>query len=319
MPELDLWMIYALAFGAVLLGVQGIYWFFSRTQIEAKAINRRLELSERLHSATETLDKLRRERGLGGGTGLAMFAWLEELVLQTGLRVEPMHLLVLTIGSAAALFLVIDYLVGYGVFALALAPILAAATIYLALRIIRARRITRFGEQFPEALDALVRSLLAGHPFRVALGLIAREMPDPVGTEFGIVADEVAFGLDLTVAVDNLVRRVGHEDLPFFAIAVTIQTQTGGNLAEILSGLARLVRNRIRLRLKVRALSSEGRLSAVFLSLAPFILFGLITLISPSYFVSVQNHPIVVPALVGALALLAIGNVIIYRMVHFKV
>jgi tight adherence protein B len=319
MPELELWIIYALAFGAVLLGVQGLYWFFSRTQLENKAINRRLALGAQLQSASAALEKLRRERGLGAGIGLPMLAWLEELVLQTGLRVDPMHLLVLTIGSAAVLFLVIGYLVGYGAWVLAIAPMLAAATVYLALRIIRGRRITRFGEQFPEALDALVRSLLAGHPFRVALGLVAREMPDPVGSEFGILADEVAYGLELSAAVDNLVRRVGHDDLPFFAVAVNIQTQTGGNLAEILSGLARLVRNRIRLRLKVRALSSEGRLSAVFLSLAPFILFGLITLISPNYFVSVQGHPIAMPALFGGLALLAIGNVIIYRMVHFKV
>jgi tight adherence protein B len=319
MPELELWIIYALAFGAALLGVQGLYWFFSRTQLENKAINRRLALNERLQSASEVLDKLRRERGLGAGTGLAMFAWLEELVLQTGLRVEPMNLLMLTIGSAVVLFLLLGYLLGYGVLAVVLATALAAATVYIALRIIRARRITRFGNQFPEALDALVRSLLAGHPFRVALGLVAREMPDPAGTEFGIIADEIAYGLDVATAVDNLVQRVGHEELPFFAVAVNIQTQTGGNLAEILSGLARLVRNRIKLRLKVRALSSEGRLSALFLSLAPFILFGLITLISPQYFVSVQDHPVAMPALFAGLALLAIGNVIIYRMVHFKV
>jgi tight adherence protein B len=319
MPELELWIIYALAFGAVLLGVQGLYWFFSRTQLENKAINRRLAVGKRLQSASAALDELRRERGLGAGTGLPMFAWLEDLVLQTGLRVDATHLLMLTIGSAAALFLAVGYLVGYGVLPLVTAPILAAAMIYLALRIIRGRRIARFGEQFPEALDALVRSLLAGHPFRVALGLIARDMPDPVGTEFGILADEVAYGLDLTAAMDNLVRRVGQEDLRFLAVAVNIQIQTGGNLAEILSGLARLVRNRIKLRLKVRALSSEGRLSAVFLSLAPFILFGLITLISPSYFVSVQGHPIAMPALFAGLTLLAIGNVIIYRMVHFKV
>jgi tight adherence protein B len=153
----------------------------------------------------------------------------------------------------------------------------------------------------------------------VALALVAREMPDPIGSEFGILADEVTFGLELTAAADNLVRRVGHEDLAFFAVAVNIQSQTGGNLAEILSRLSQMVRNRAKLRLKVRALTSEGRLSALVLSLAPFILFGIISLIHPAYFGDIRGHPIVVPALIVGLTLLTIGNVIMYRMVHFKV
>ena len=118
----------------------------------------------------------------------------------------------------------------------------------------------------PDALDVIVRGLRAGHPFRVALGLVAREMPDPVGSEFGIVADEIMFGLGQSAAIDNLFPRVGQEDLSFFSTAVNIQNQTGGNLAEILSRLSTMLRSRSKLRLKIRALSSEGRLSAIFLS-----------------------------------------------------
>jgi tight adherence protein B len=99
---------------------------------------------------------------------------------------------------------------------------------------------------------------------------------------------------------------------------VNVQHQTGGNLAEILTRLSRLMRNRCKLRLKIRALSSEGRLSAIVLSLAPFILFGVIMLISPDYFGSVRDHPVIPLALGVGLTLLAIGNIVMYRMVHFK-
>lgn len=314
----ELWIIYALAFGAVLLGVQGLYWFLSRTRQEKKAINRRLVLGEQLRTRAEVLDTLRRERGLGLASGIQVFAGLEELVMQSGLRIEPLRLLLLVLGLTAILLLVFSYALGFGILALAVTLALTLVGIYLALQIVRRRRIARFGAQFPEALDVVVRGLRAGHPFRVTLASVAHEMPDPIGSEFGIFADEVSFGLELTTAVDNLVRRVGHDDLPFFAVAVSIQGQTGGNLAEILSRLSQMVRSRAKLRLKVRALTSEGRLSALFLSLAPFILFGIISLIYPAYFGDIRSHPVVVPALIVGLTLLTIGNFIMYRMVHFK-
>src|SRR5207302_1725849 len=154
-------------------------------------------------------------------------------------------------------------------------------------------------------------------PFRVALGLVAREMPDPVGTEFGILLDEINFGLDQRIAVDNLYERVGQDDLSFVSIAINIQSQTGGNLGEVLSRLSRLLRNRLKLRLKIRAMTSEGRLSGVFLSATPFVLFLIINLITPSYFGEIRGHPLVVPAAVIGSLLLGMGNLMIYRMVNF--
>ena len=147
---------------------------------------------------------------------------------------------------------------------------------YMLLRMARARRINRFSEQLPEAIDIVVRGLRAGHPFRVALGLVARELTDPIGTEFGILLDEITFGLDQQVAVDHLYGRVGQEDLSFVSTAVNIQSQTGGNLADILHSLSRLLRNRSKMRLKVRALTSEGRMSGLILSALPFLLFGMV-------------------------------------------
>src|SRR5215204_1622803 len=284
MPAVELWIIYALAFGAALLGVQSIYWFLSRTRQEKKAINRRLALGGRLDNPVEVLETLRRERGFGLASGAPMLAGLEQLVLQTGLRVDPVRLLVLVLALAAALFLVFSFVFGVGVVAMALAVVIAVAGAYLALRVVRRKRIARFGEQFPDALDVIVRGLRAGHPFRVALALVAREMPDPIGSEFGIVADEITFGLEQHKSVDNLVARVGMDDLTFFATAVNIQSETGGNLAEVLARLSRLLRNRSKLRLKIRSLSSEGRLSALALSAMPFVLFFMISFLSPDYF-----------------------------------
>lgn len=319
MPTNEPWIIYALAFGAVLLGVQGSFLFLSLRHREQKAINRRLALGQRLGSSTEVLETLRRERGLGLAGGVRALEGLEELVLQTGLRVDPLRLVFATLGLTVLYTIVFSFSFGTSILVVVLALIVAVATVYLVLQVLRRRRIERFGEQFPDALQVIVRGLRAGHPFRVAMSLVAREMPDPIGSEFGILVDEIGFGLDLNTAVDSVVRRVGHDDLAFFAVAVNIQSQTGGNLAEILSRLAGLMRNRAKLRLKVRALTSEGRLSAIFLSFAPFILFSVISLLSPSYFADIRHHPILVPAITVGLMMLGIGNVIMYRMVNFKV
>lgn len=320
MPAAELWIFYALIFGAVLLGAQGAFWFISRVRHEKEAINRRLALSQNVTNPVEVLETLRRERGLGLASGNRMLRGFGTLLPQTGLRIQPLRLLIPLLGLIVILFLAFKYALGLGVIvASVLAITIALAGFYFGLRKIRKKRIARFGEQLPDGLDVIVRGLRAGHPFRVAVGLVAREMPDPIGSEFGILADEILFGLDLATAVDNLADRVGADDLTFFAVAVKIQSQTGGNLAEILSRLAKLVRGRAKLRLKVRALSSEGRLSAVFLSLAPFILFGLISLIHPSYFGDIRDHVVTMPAVILALLLLAIGNFVMYRMVNFKV
>jgi tight adherence protein B len=182
----------------------------------------------------------------------------------------------------------------------------------------RRRRIYNFSEQLPDAVDIITRGVRAGLPFSSSISLVSREMADPAATEFGILADEIAFGLDLRSALDNLYRRVGQEDLLFLTVAVSIQTQTGGNLGEILSRLSKLMRSRFKMRLKINALSAEGRLSAVALTLLPFALFLIINLLSPAYYNAVRGSSILEPAIYVGLSLLFIGNFVMYRMVHFK-
>jgi tight adherence protein B len=195
----------------------------------------------------------------------------------------------------------------------------AAVAIVIYLEAVRRKRIARFAELLPDSIDVIVRGVRVGYPLPVALELVARELPEPIKTEFGMTADEISFGQDIRTALANLYRRVGHEDLLFLVVAINVQTQTGGNLAEVLSRLSRLIRARMKLHLKVRALSAEGRMSAIVLSLMPFILFGGVSLISPSYFGEIRHEPLVYPALVYGAFSLIIGNLVMYRMVNLRV
>ena len=313
----EVWLIYALVFGAVLLGFQAIYWLLFKERREKQTINRRLALTAELANPREVLQILRKERGVDVlAPSLQSF---KELIVQSGVRFTGTKVFLAVAIPAALFFLVLQLATGSSFLAIVIAGPLAAVSIFLFLVRARRRRIAAFSEQFPDALDVIARGIRAGHPFRVAIGLVAREMPDPVGSEFGIVADEITYGLEQSMAVENLGPRVGHHDLSFFSTAVNVQHQTGGNLAEILSRLSRMLRGRLKLRLKIRALSSEGRLSAIVLSLTPFILFALITLIAPDYYFGVKDHPIAQAALILGALMLVIGNVFLYRMVNFKI
>jgi tight adherence protein B len=200
-----------------------------------------------------------------------------------------------------------------------IAAVSAALLPYVALRFMRSRRQSRFGTQFPDALDVIVRSLRAGHPVPVAVAMVAREMPDPVGTEFGIVSDEITYGADLETAMRNLYFRVGQEDLPLFVTAVAIQASTGGKLSEILENLSSVIRQRFKMRRKVRALAAEGRFSAMLLSAVPIVLFLVLRMIAPDFYASVWHVDFTKLALAAAGAWMMVGNYIMYRMVSFKI
>jgi tight adherence protein B len=311
-------IIYITVFGAVLLAVQGAYWLFTEQRRARGAVNRRLLLAKASSSAQEIFETLKRERGLGGLDN-ERFRHLNDLIVQTGLAIDGKLLSAGAFLLSVVLFLLLGFAFGYGLLSLILSAICSSLVLILVLALIRKKRIAKFSEQLPDAIDVIVRGVRSGYPFTVALGLVAKEMNDPIGTEFGMTSDEISFGAEIGSALDHLFQRVGHADLLYLTMALKIQMQTGGSLAEILSRLARLLRERAMLRLKVRAISAEGRLSAVFLTVMPFVLFGVITLLQPEYFFSVSNHPIIMPALIVGLLMLAIGNFIIYRMVNFKV
>ena len=314
----ELSIIYIIIFCAVLLAVQGGYWLFTERRRTQGALNRRLVLAKHNVNSNQVFETLMRERGLIGLDN-RHFAYLNNQIIQTGLRLDEKWLVALAFSLSVMFFLLFGFAIGFGLVAFVLAVILTGLSLFLSLVIIRRRRIAKFSDQLPDAIDVIVRGVKSGYPFTVAIGLVARELSDPIGTEFGMTSDEINFGSNLAAALDNLYRRVGHEDLLYLTMAIKIQSETGGNLAEILARLARLIRERAMLRLKVKSLTAEGRLSAIFLTAFPFVIFAIVNLISPNYYASVRDNPIMIPALIVALIMIALGNGIIYRMVNFKV
>ncbi|MDH3580674.1 MAG: type II secretion system F family protein [Hyphomicrobiales bacterium] len=258
------------------------------------------------------------ERGLDAtGNYLYSLAFYNRLFLQSGMTGNPLvYLASFLIGGALA-GIVVYLILNSTVFSLLTLLLIAVPMPFLVLLRMRARRIGRFATQLPEAIEVVVRSLKAGHPTPVALAMVGREMPDPIGTEFGIVSDEMSYGLEFVIAMRNLLERVGVDDLRLVVVSLSVQQTTGGNLAEILGNLSEVIRSRFRMRRRIRAISAEGRMSALLLSIFPFLTFGALNLVGPGFYGEVWNDPIVVPILVTALLWMALGDYIMYRMVNF--
>jgi tight adherence protein B len=314
----NLWAIYCIVFVAVILTVQALWRIIAGAQGRSAAITRRLALSAEGGTRGKPVDILREERGLAN-LDHPRFARLNEFLAQTGLRISWFALGVWAVSIGAALALALSPFLSRLWPAATVGAVVGPLAVALYLSIARRRRIDRFTAQLPDALNIIVRSLRIGHPLISAIGLASREMRDPIGTELAMTAEEIGFGQDVTTAVVNLHRRAGQDDLLFLVTAVSVQSQTGGNLAEVLARLATLMRQRSTLQLKVRALSAEGRLSAWFLSAMPFILYGAIRLLSKDYFGELAGSPLLVPALVYGGISLVVSNFVIYRMVNFKI
>jgi tight adherence protein B len=312
--------LYIVYIGAALFGImiaEAVYMLYAGKQDRRAAINRRVKLQEKKISQEQVLIQLRKERGLDGRSFLSMDS-LKKLRVQSGVTMPMTRFLAYTSGAALAVVFVAVF---YGLpllFAVALFPALAAIIPVQVLKFRRNRRHKIFGVQLPEALELITRSLKAGHPVPVAIGMVAREMPDPIGTEFGVVADEVTYGSDLVSALHNLYERVGQEDLPLFVTAVSIQSSSGGNLREILDGLSTTIRERGKLKRKVRAISTEGRMSAYILTAVPCLLGAAIMVLMPHFYTSVTDKPMTWYLLGASVAWLMLGNAMMFKMSNFK-
>jgi tight adherence protein B len=315
-----IYLFYLLIGVSAAMFAEGAYLLFHNKASYRKNINRRLKVLDSKPDRESVLVQLRRERGLtSGGDYRLPLINLNQLLLQSGLSIGFWRLILFIVLGATAAFGAtmafdgkLSHAVGAAMFSSLVLPVLV-------LKFMRGRRQKKFGAQFADAIDIIVRSLRAGHPVPVAIGMVARETPDPVGSEFGIVADEVTYGADLETAMRNLFFRVGTDDLPLFVTAVAIQSSTGGNLGEILENLSGVIRQRFKMRRKIRALAAEGRAAALILSSLPIGMFAVINFLVPNFYASVWDQDLTKIALVAAGCWMGIGNFIMYRLVNFRI
>jgi tight adherence protein B len=305
---------------SVVLFAEAVYLLGFSTASYRSNVNRRLKLSKNQPDREAILVQLRRERGLtGDGMFRGGMQWFNRLLLESGMTRGVMTLGLVALMAGGAVFAGVFQLRGSALEAGGGALVAAVLFPFLTLLIARKRRHGKFAEQFPDAMDIIVRSLRAGHPVPVAIALVAQELADPIGTEFGIAADEITYGADVETAMRNLYFRVGQEDLPLFVTAVAIQGSTGGNLSEILSNLSAVIRLRFKMRRKIKALAAEGKFSALFLSGLPVAVFGLINIMTPDFYGAILQYDLTKWGLGLAGSWMLAGNILMYKMCNFRI
>ena len=326
-----IFLLYGAIFLAALLLVEGLYLIYQDARGGSNAINRRLSMLASGKDSQDVFQRLRRKqtsRAAQFGILGSWFVRLDRLIAQSGLTIGTGRLLVYMAGLALSCFLGLMYFANSGTLPhdpaslagwLLLSFIVGILVPIVYVNSLKAARLKKFSEQLPDALDIMVRSLEAGHPISASIGLVSKEMPDPIGTEFGLAVDEMTYGLGMHEALENMGRRLEVQDLQYVVVSIKIQNETGGNLAEVLRNLSSVIRDRFRMFKKIRALSSEGRLSAIVLTFLPFGVGAVIFTGNPGYYLSVVDDPLFWPLMAGALGLMLAGIYVMYRMVNFRV
>ena len=311
-----LFLIYGAIFLATILLIEGIFSLLGDLRHGSRrSINRRLMLLEEGKTTESVLHTLRRDlrKGILAGTELDRMIAQAGWTLSAGRFVVLLAAMTVAIGAGLSVSGLISPILGA-----TLGVVLGSVMPLLYLRMAKSRRPKKFGGQLPDALDIIVRSLRAGHPVAAAMGLVAREMPDPIGSEFGITVDEMTYGLALPEALAKMAERVNQGDLKFVLVAINIQYGSGGNLAEVLSGISAVIRARARMKQKISALSAEGRLSAVILSVLPFLVSAVIFALKGKYYLQYANDPRIYVAVGLGFLLMVIGVIVMHRMVRFR-
>jgi tight adherence protein B len=325
-------IIYVLAFVAVVMLAQLAAGLVFSRRDRNQRVNRRLTMLGQGMTREQVYSSLVRKEG-SPASSLSNARWArlhDDVALycrQGGLSWTPLRLVGTVAAAAAVLWLVALSMAGSGsglslVFngAVSLfgAVSLSAIGVWLWVRRLRNRRLKQIEEQLPLALDIINRAIRAGHPVISAVQLASDELRDPLGSEFGIIVDETTYGMDFREALANFAHRTGSPDAHFFAVSIAIQSETGGNLAEILEGLASVMRGRHTLGKRVRSLASEGRASAMMLSVLPvgMVLFQL--LINPRLYSSKFSDPVFWPIVGATGTVYLIGWLIVHRIINFK-
>jgi tight adherence protein B len=277
-----------LLFIATVLAIEGLYlWWHGKHGAEIKRVKARMHALTTPAGAEGGPSSILKNGALHDASFTARVLMslpraqaLQRLLLQAGLNWTVKRFFGYVAACAGGAFAV-AIVMHQPLFIAVVLAMLCAMLPWWAVRHKRAKRMKKLEQQLPEAADLVARAMLAGHSFPSALGMVGDEMPQPLGGEFKLAFDEINFGASMNDALQNMVARVPLDDLRYFVIAVLIQREAGGNLAEILGNISNIIRERLKLLGKVRVLSAEGRLSAWILCLMPFVLGGVITMINP--------------------------------------
>jgi tight adherence protein B len=315
----------ALCTGALVWGLYGLW----RQHLDP----RQKALAQRLQAATlgipgelaEPTLKLRpkrllsqwdwAERELQTLPGVAVF---DHFLLQTGLALSLAQALSLAAGLVL-LALAVGASLGWPVLLSLVVAMLGPLLLIAFLQQRRTQRMARISQALPDALDLMARSMQAGHAFTSALQVAAKDCPPPLSHELRAVFEEINFGISTTQALQALATRVASEDVRYFVVAVIIQSETGGNLAEILKNTAHLIRERQKIAGIVRVLSAEGRISAVILSLLPFALAAGMSLLNPGFMSRLWTDPMGLKMVYISLTLMAFGILWMWRLIQIRV
>lgn len=315
-------IVYGLIFLAVLLLVEGLYLVVFGKSISLNSrVNRRLDLLEKGGQREKVLEQLRKEASQHlRAKGIPLYSILASKAQKANIAFSPKALI-----AVMGLLSVVAFL-GLKIGTTAATPVQMALSLLIGVGAVffwvskkAKKRMDMIEEQLPDAVELMVRSLRVGHPFASAIQIVAKEVPDPLGSEFGMIADEAAYGREISESLKDLAERVDMQDLRFLAVAVTIQSQSGGNLAEILDGLAKVIRSRFRLFRRVRAITAEAKWSGMFLSAFPIGALIMINIIQPNYYDDVKDTAAFIPACLVVAVFLIINVIFMKIMVNIKV
>ena len=292
-------IIYGLIFIGVLVLVEGIYLVaFGKSISLNSRVNRRLEMLEKGDRREEVLEKLRKEmqQHMNAKT-IPLYSLLSEKAQKAAIAFTPQQLLMIMglLAAIAFMGLTVGTETDFAV-RLLMSVAIGIGAVYFWVSSKANKRLGLIEEQLPDAVELMVRSLRVGHPFTNAITIVSKEIQDPLASEFGVIADEAAYGRDVGEALKDMAERLDMQDLRFLAVAVSIQQQSGGNLAEILAGLAQVIRARFRLFRRVKAITAEAKWSGKFLSGFPIVALIVINVSDPHYYDDVLDHPYFIPA-----------------------
>jgi tight adherence protein B len=319
-------LIAILTFLVVVVGFLGI-WVFATAGGDQEQIRKRMSS---VHKAERRGDvglglKLVRDEMMSGVPWLhqMMMKWswstkLQDFVMQAGMTLKPAKLLMICAIVGLGSYFGAGYFLPHFYFTLPIGIIAALLPIaFVAFK--RKLRLRKFEEHFPEALDLLGRAVRAGHAFTTGLEMISKECAEPLAGEFRTAFEEQNFGLPLRDALLNLTERVPLIDVRFFVTALLIQKETGGNLAEILDGLARVIRDRFRIYREVQVRTAQGRLTAGILIALPIMMLIILGGLNPKYIGVLFTDPKGPIVLAVAAIMQVIGSAILWKIIHFEV